>query len=74
MVGMCLEGGCGELLDQSTDGIAVGSHAALLDHHVALFVELTHHRMKEAFRFQIGPKLQAVFRKGIVIFRLVFAG
>ena len=71
---MRLEGGGGELLQQPADGIAVGAHAALFNHHIALLVELAHDRMQEALRFEVGPKFQPVFRKRVVIFGLVFAG
>ena len=54
------EGLFGELLDEASHGIAVGPHAALFHHDIALFVELAHHGMEKALRFEIGPELKAI--------------
>src|SRR5437763_1638915 len=72
MIGMCLERGGGELLDQAADGIAVRAQASLFDDYIALFVKLTHHRMKESFRFQISPQFKPVLGQRVVVIGLVF--
>ena len=47
MIGMCLESGGDELFQQTPDGPTICAHAALLDHHVALFIKFAHHGMDE---------------------------
>ena len=60
VIGMGFKRGGGELLEQAADGIAVGAHAALFDHDVALFVKLAQHGMKKTLGFEIGPEFEAV--------------
>ena len=55
-------------------GTAVGAHAALFHHHVALFVELAHDRILEAIRLQRRPELKLVRRQRVHVSGLVVAG
>ena len=63
-----------KLLDQPSGRIAVGAHAALFHHHVALLVELAQHRIGEAVRFDGGPQLNHVRRHGVHVAGVVIAG
>ena len=48
------------LLDDASDGRALGAHAALFHHDVALFVELAKDRMEKALRLEIRPQLEPI--------------
>src|SRR5205814_5754692 len=74
MIRMCLESRRDELLEQTSDGPAIGTHPALLDYHVALFIKFAHHGVDEALGLEIGPQFETIFRKGIVIPGLVIIG
>ena len=74
MIGIGHERRAEELLEQAARGTAVGAHAALFHHHVALLVELAHHRMQQAVRLQRGPQLELVRRHGVHVAGLVVVG
>ncbi len=57
------ERGGQELFDQPALRRTVGAHPSLFVNHVTFFVKLPHHRMQKAFRLQVSPQLQPVFRK-----------
>src|SRR5271157_530864 len=63
-----------KLLKQSPEGVAVDAHAALFDHHVALFIKLPHHGMLEALRFEIGPQFEAIDGERVEVLGLVPTG
>ncbi len=68
------ERGAEKLLNQPPSRTAVGAHAALFHHHVALFVELAHHRMHHPVRLQRRPKLDLVRRQRVHVGGFVIAG
>ena len=74
MVRVRVEGNRQELLDHALGRVGIGSHAALFHHHIALLVKLAHHRMGEAFGFEIGPQFKTVDRHGVKINRLIVGG
>ena len=67
-------GGGEELLDETADGVGVGAHAALFDHHVALLVELARHGVGEAAALELGPELEAVLGHGPEVLGVVEPG
>src|SRR5580692_4484409 len=73
MVLMSLKSRRGKLFEQPPDGVAVDTHATLLDHHVPLLVKLAHNGMQKALRLQIGPQLQPVLGERIEVVGLVIA-
>ena len=74
MVGMRREGCFRKLFEQPAERTAVGAHAAFFDDDIALLVELAHHRMQKALGFEIGPELEAIFWKRVVIVGLIVTG
>src|ERR1700693_3265835 len=74
MIWMCLESRRDELFQQPSDGPAIGAHPALLNHYIALLVKLSHYGVDETFGLEIGPQLETIFRKGIVIPGFVIIG
>src|SRR6202049_1316483 len=71
MVGMGFKRASRKLFNQSPNGVAVSSHAALLDDHIALLVKLPHHGVQEALGFEISPEFKPIFRQRVVIGGLV---
>src|SRR5947207_8441793 len=63
-----------ELLDQASDRIAVGAHAAFLSHHIALFVELPEYRVRVARRLKIGPQFQPIGGQRVEVSSVVPSG
>ena len=73
-VGMTDVGHGQELFDHATDRRAVGAHATLFDHHVALGVELAHDGIDEALALEVGPELELVARHLVEVGGDVVAG
>ena len=67
-------GGGQKLLDEPADGVRVGAHAPLFNHHIALLVELARHHVRQPAALQPRPKLQPVLRHRPEIHGLVEPG
>ena len=63
-----------ELLQQPADRIAVGAHPAFLNNNIAFFIEFAHHGMQKPLGFHIGPQLQAIRWKRIVVGGFILIG
>ena len=63
-----------ELLDEAANGIRVGTHPALLDHHIAFLVELARYHVGQTAALQPRPQLQTVFRHRPEVDRLIQRG
>src|SRR5215469_3336012 len=63
-----------KLLRQAAERLAIGAHAPLFRHYIALLVELAHHRVQEALRFQKGPQLNAICGERVEVDGLIVRG
>jgi hypothetical protein len=66
-------GGREQLLNQPASGRGVHAHPPFLFHHVALLIKLALHRLPDAARLHVSPKLKPVGRHAPEVLRGVFA-
>ena len=71
---MRLERRLQELLHETANGVALGAHAPLFGHDIALFVELAEDGMKEALGLEVGPQFEAIRGKRVKVRRLIRCG